>query len=52
MVDLNTLIDQPADVYLDDAQFINERGEIYAAGFTATGESRAVLLVPLRPFED
>ena len=49
MVDLNTLVDPPADLYMDDAFLINERGEIYAPAFTPTGESRAVLLVPLPP---
>jgi probable HAF family extracellular repeat protein len=47
MVDLNTLVDPPSDLYMDDAVFINERGEIYASAFTPTGETRAVLLVPL-----
>lgn len=52
MVDLNTLVDPPSDVYLDDAVFINERGEIYAGGLTPTGETRAVLLVPLAPTDE
>jgi probable HAF family extracellular repeat protein len=47
MVDLNTLVDPPSDLYMDDAFLINERGEIYAPAFTPTGEGRAVLLVPL-----
>ena len=51
MVDLNTLIDPPSDLYMDDAFLINERGEIYAPASTPTGESRAVLLVPL-PADD
>ena len=49
MVDLNTLVDPPSDIYLDDAVFINDRGEIVANGFTPTGEERGVLLVPLTP---
>jgi probable HAF family extracellular repeat protein len=52
MVDLNTLVDPPSDLYMDDAFLINERGEIYAPAFTSTGESRAVLLVPLPPSDE
>jgi len=52
MVDLNTLVDPPSDLYMDDAVFINERGEIYAGAFTPMGETRAVLLVPLHPPSD
>ena len=47
MVDLNSLVDPPSDLYMDEAMFINERGEILAGAFTPTGETRAVLLVPL-----
>jgi probable HAF family extracellular repeat protein len=47
MVDLNTLIEPPSDLLLEDAHFINERGEIVAGAFTPTGETRVVLLVPL-----
>src|SRR6185312_933823 len=47
MVDLNSLVDPPSDLYMDEAMFINERGEILAGAFTSTGETRAVLLVPL-----
>jgi len=52
MVDLNTLVDPPSDLYMDDAFLINERGEIYAPASTPTGESRAVLLVPLPSSEE
>jgi probable HAF family extracellular repeat protein len=52
MVDLNTLVDPPSGFYMDDAWFINERGEIVATGFTPTGESREVLLVPLPPSDE
>jgi len=52
MVDLNTLVEPRSDIYMDDAVFINERGEIYAGGVTPTGETRAVLLVPLHPTAD
>jgi probable HAF family extracellular repeat protein len=52
MVDLNTLVDPPSDFYMDDAWFINERGEIVAVGFTPTGETREVLLVPLPSSEE
>ncbi len=47
MVDLNTLVDPPSDIHMDDSWFINERGEIVAGGLTPAGEERAVLLVPL-----
>jgi probable HAF family extracellular repeat protein len=47
MVDLNTLVEPPSSLYMDEAMFINERGEILAGAYTPTGESRAVLLVPL-----
>ncbi|MDE2002905.1 MAG: hypothetical protein KGJ25_05160, partial [Betaproteobacteria bacterium] len=47
MVDLNALVDTPSDLHMDEAMFINERGEILAGALTPTGETRAVLLVPL-----
>ena len=47
MVDLNTLITNPTDLHVDDASFINARGEIAGGALTSTGESRAVLLVPV-----
>lgn len=48
MVDLNTLITPPSPIHLDDASFINERGEIAADGLMPDGSTRAVLLVPVR----
>ncbi|MBU6483891.1 MAG: DUF3466 family protein [Betaproteobacteria bacterium] len=47
MVDLNALVDTPSDLHMDEAMFINGRGEILAGALTPTGETRAVLLVPL-----
>ena len=47
MVDLNTLVDPQSSLFMDEAMFINERGEILAGALTPTGETRAVLLVPL-----
>jgi probable HAF family extracellular repeat protein len=47
MVDLNTLVEPPSDLHMEDAHVINERGEIVAGAFTPTGESRVVLLVPI-----
>jgi probable HAF family extracellular repeat protein len=52
MVDLNTLVDPPSDIYMDDSWFINDRGEIVASAFAPTGEIYAVLLVPLHPPSD
>jgi len=37
---------------VDDALFINDRGEIVAEGLTPTGDGRAVLLVPLPPSDE
>lgn len=47
MVDLNDLVEPPSDLHMDEAMFINERGEIVAGVLTSTGQTRVVLLVPL-----
>ncbi len=47
MVDLNDLVDPPSDLHMDEAMFINERGEIVAGVVTSDGGTRVVLLVPL-----
>ena len=48
LVNINTLIVGPrSGVYVDNAEFINDRGEIYGEGVTADGAVRAVLLVPV-----
>jgi hypothetical protein len=44
MVDLNTLVDPPSERYMDEAMFIDQRGEILAGAVAPTGETRAVLL--------
>ena len=46
MIDLNTLVLPGSDLTLTAATFINDRGEIVGAGVLASGEGRAVLLVP------
>ncbi|HJU24319.1 MAG TPA: hypothetical protein VJ891_17580 [Casimicrobiaceae bacterium] len=48
MVDLNSLVDPPSDLYIDEAMFINDRGEILAGAFTPAGHTHAVLLVPMQ----
>jgi len=47
MADLNTLIDPPSPIHIDEAWNINERGEIFGSGFLPDGSTRAFLLVPL-----
>jgi probable HAF family extracellular repeat protein len=46
-VDLNDLITPASDIHLDDAGYINERGEISGGGFAPDGTLHAVLLVPI-----
>lgn len=45
--DLNTLITPPSPIHLEDAGYINERGEISGGGFAPDGTMHAVLLVPI-----
>jgi hypothetical protein len=33
---------------MDEAMFINDRGEILAGAFTSAGDTHAVLLVPVQ----
>lgn len=48
LVNINTLIvGRRHGVYVDDAEFINDRGEIYGEGITRDNKIRAVLLVPM-----
>jgi probable HAF family extracellular repeat protein len=47
-VDIHSLITPPTPLHLDDAVYINDRGEISAGGFDAEGRTHAVLLVPIR----
>ena len=46
-VDLHTLITPPSPIHLEDAGYINERGEISGGGFAPDGTLHAVLLVPI-----
>ena len=46
-VDIHSLITPPTSIHLEDAVYINERGEISAGGFAPDGTMHAVLLVPL-----
>jgi probable HAF family extracellular repeat protein len=48
-VDLNELITPASDIHLDDAGYINDRGEISGGGFAPDGSLHAVLLVPIPP---
>jgi probable HAF family extracellular repeat protein len=45
-VDLNSLITPLSDIHLEDATYINDRGEISAGGVASDGTEHAVLLVP------
>lgn len=46
VVDLNTLLLPDANVHVNEALNINERGEIAANGLLANGDLRAILLIP------
>lgn len=46
-VDLHSLITTPTSIHLEDAVYINDRGEISAGGFAPDGTMHAVLLVPV-----
>ena len=46
MFDLNTLIPPGSALYLDEAEVINDRGEISALGTDVSGNGHAVLLLP------
>jgi probable HAF family extracellular repeat protein len=45
-VDLNTLVPEGSELYLHEADFINERGEITGLGLLPNGEVRAFVLIP------
>ena len=47
-VDIHSLITPPSPIHLEDAGYINERGELSGGGFDADGREHAVLLVPIR----
>lgn len=46
MVDLNALLENPSDLYLYAATYINDRGEIIAQGMLSNGDVHTTLLVP------
>jgi probable HAF family extracellular repeat protein len=46
MLDLNTLVSPASDLDLFEADFITDRGEIVARGFTATGDVHTAILIP------
>ena len=46
IIDLNTLISNPSDLYLTEANFITERGWIVANGPLPNGDIRAAVLIP------
>jgi probable HAF family extracellular repeat protein len=47
IVDLNTLIPPNSDLYLHEADYINDNGEITGTGFLSNGDQHVFLLVPL-----
>jgi probable HAF family extracellular repeat protein len=51
MVDLNTLLSNPSDLYLTEANFITEQGMIVANGVLPSGEGRAAILIPESHFD-
>jgi probable HAF family extracellular repeat protein len=46
MVDLNTLIVNPTDLLVTEANFITDRGWIVANGLLPNGDGRAAILIP------
>jgi probable HAF family extracellular repeat protein len=46
MVDLNTLVANPSDLYLTEANYITEEGMIVANGLLPNGDGRAAILIP------
>ena len=46
MVDLNTLVTNPSDLYLTEANFITESGLIVARGFLPNGDVHTAILIP------
>ena len=47
LIDLNTVLSNPSDLYLTEANFITERGWIIANGVLPNGDFRAAILIPL-----
>lgn len=46
IVDLNTLVVNPTDLYLTEANFITDRGWIIANGLLPNGDARVGILIP------
>jgi hypothetical protein len=46
MVDLNALVENPSDLYLDYGTYINDSGEVVAQGLLPNGDFHTALLVP------
>lgn len=46
ILDLNTLIANPTDLHLTEANYISDRGWIVANGLLPNGDSRAAILIP------
>ena len=46
LIDLNTVLSNPSDLYLTEANFITDRGWIIANGFLPNGDFRAAILIP------
>lgn len=46
MLDLNTLMSTPSELYLTEANFITDRGWIVARGFLPNGDVRTAILIP------
>ena len=52
MVDLNTLVVNPSDLQLTEANFITDRGWIVANGLLPNGDKRVGILIPERDWND
>jgi probable HAF family extracellular repeat protein len=46
MLDLNTLVSNPTNLYLTEANYISDRGWIVANGVLPNGDLRAAILIP------
>jgi probable HAF family extracellular repeat protein len=46
MLDLNTLVSNPTELYLTEANYISDRGWIAANGVLPNGDLRAAILIP------
>jgi hypothetical protein len=46
MMDLNTLVSNPSDLFLTEASFITDNGSIVARGPLPDGQIRTAILIP------